>query len=148
MSELKAHITSAMKIAMKAKNKERLSIIRLILADIKKIEVDERIDVSDERILVILDKMKKQRNDSITQFMSANRQDLAATEQYELEVISEFLPAAFTESEIETIVIDAIATCAASSMQDMGKVMASIKPMVQGRADMAVISKLIKSRLA
>lgn len=144
---LKNQITDAMKNAMRKKEKARLGAIRLILADIKRIEVDERTEVDDQRVLSILDKMSKQRKDSISQFAAAGRGDLVAIEQGELEVIAEFLPAALSEEEVSTIVSKAIADCGAGSMKDMGKVMAAVKPQVQGRADMSTISKLVKAAL-
>jgi uncharacterized protein YqeY len=148
MSELKQRLTEAMKDAMRAKDKDRLGTIRLVLAELKRIEVDERIELDDARVLSVLDKMSKQRRDSISQFEKAEREDLAAIERFELEVISTFLPAALTEDEINTLVKDAITKTNATSMADMGKVMGLIKPQAAGRADMAEISKLIKSQLA
>jgi uncharacterized protein YqeY len=148
MSELKQRLTEAMKDAMRAKDKDRLGTIRLVLAELKRIEVDERIELDDARVLSVLDKMSKQRRDSISQFEKAEREDLAAIERFELEVISTFLPAALTEDEIITLVKDAITKTNATSMADMGKVMGLIKPQAAGRADMAEISKLIKSQLA
>ncbi len=147
MSELKQRLTEEMKQAMRAKEKERLGTIRLILAELKRIEVDERIELDDNRVLSVLDKMSKQRRDSLAQFKSAGRDDLAATEQFELEVISTFLPAALTDSEINTLIEEAVNATGASSMADMGKVMSMIKPKAQGRADMAEISKRIKAKL-
>jgi uncharacterized protein YqeY len=148
MSELKQRLTNEMKDAMRAKEKERLGTIRLILAELKRIEVDERIDIDDTRVLAVLDKMTKQRRDSVAQFEAAGREDLAATERFELEVISTFLPAAMTADEISQLVVDAISATGASSMADMGKVMGMIKPKAQGRADMGEISKLIKAKLS
>jgi uncharacterized protein len=145
---LKTQITDAMKDAMRSKNKPRLAAIRLILADIKRIEVDERIEVDDQRVVSILDKMRKQRNDSISQFSAAGRDDLVAIEQGELEVIAEFLPAPLSENEVTAIVNKAIQDCVASGMQDMGKVMGVVKPQVQGRADMGAVSKQVKAALA
>lgn len=144
---IKAEITEAMKTAMKAKDKERLAAIRLILADFKRIEVDERIEIDDERALVILDKMLKQRRDSIKQYQDAGRQELADKEQAEIDVIQSFLPTPFTEAELEDLIAQAIETSSAQSMQDMGKVMGILKPQLQGRADMGAVSKLIKARL-
>ena len=125
---LKSQITDAMKAAMRAKDKARLSAIRLILADIKRIEVDERIEVDDQRVLGILDKMRKQRKDSIDQFSAAGRDDLVAIEQGELDVIAEFLPSALSNGEIEAIIQQAVEATGAGSMKDMGKVMAMVKP--------------------
>lgn len=147
MSDLKATITEQMKDAMRAKDKERLGTIRLMLAEIKRIEVDERIELDDERILIVLDKMVKQRRDSITQYEAAERPELAEKEQQELEVIKTFLPQPLSDAEITQIVDDAIAESGASSMQDMGKVMAIVKPRVQGHADMGKISGLVKQKL-
>lgn len=145
---LKATLQDAMKSAMKEKQKERLGAIRMILADIKKVEVDERIDITDDRVLAILDKMQKQRRDSIQQFEAAGRDDLAAIEKAELEVISDFLPEALTQEELSAMIDEAVTETGAASMADMGKVMAIIKPKAQGRADMSEISKAVKSRLS
>jgi len=147
MSELKQTITEAMKDAMRAKEKARLGTIRLILAELKRIEVDERIELDDARVLAVLDKMNKQRRDSIQQFEAANRDDLAAVEREEMEVIATFLPAALSEDEINALVDQAISQTGASGMQDMGKVMGVLKPQLQGRADMGAVSKTIKARL-
>ncbi|MBR9866528.1 MAG: GatB/YqeY domain-containing protein [Oceanospirillales bacterium] len=147
MSELKKRISDEMKAAMRAKAKERLGTIRMILAELKRIEVDERIELDDARVLAILDKMQKQRRDSIEQFNTAGRDDLADIEQQELLVIREFLPQPLTEAELEAIVTQAVTDSGAQNMQDMGKVMALVKPQVQGRADMGAISKLVKNAL-
>ncbi|HEY3699749.1 MAG TPA: GatB/YqeY domain-containing protein [Spongiibacteraceae bacterium] len=146
-SPLKVRLVEAMKSAMRAQAKERLSAIRLILADIKRIEVDERIDLDDARILIVLDKVAKQRRDSISQFRAAGRDDLADKETFELGVVTEFLPQQLSETEIAALIDQAIAASGAKSAADMGKVMAVVKPAAQGRADMAAISKLIKARL-
>jgi hypothetical protein len=146
--DLKARITAAMKDAMRAKQKDRLSAIRLVLSEIKRIEVDERITLSDDRVLTLLDKMMKQRRDSIKQFEQAQRQDLAEQEKFELTVIQEFLPAALGEAEINALISDAIEQSGAQSMKDMGLVMGILKPKLQGRADVGAVSKLIKSRLS
>lgn len=148
MSELKQQITNAMKDAMRAREQARLTTIRLILAELKRVEVDERIELEDDRILAILDKMNKQRRDSITQFEAAGRDDLAAKERDELEVIATFLPAALSEEEIDALVDDAIASTGASGMQDMGKVMALLKPKLQGRADIGAVSARVKAKLS
>ncbi len=148
MSNLKAQIQAAMKDAMRAKDKPRLSTIRLINSEIKRIEVDERIDVDDDRLLTILDKMLKQRRDSITQYEAANRPELAEKEAAEVTVIQGFLPEQLTEDEINTLIDAAIAETGAASMQDMGKVMGIVKPQVQGRADVAEVSKAVKARIA
>ena len=147
MSELKAQITAAMKDAMRAKDKERLGTIRMILAEFQRVEVDERIELDDTRTLAILDKMAKQRRDAAQQFRDAGRDDLADQEDREITVIQEFLPQALTEAEINQLIDAAMAGTGASSMQDMGKVMGVLKPQVQGRADMGAVSQLIKARL-
>ena len=136
-----------MKDAMRAKAKVRLGTIRLIQADIKRIEVDERIEVDDTRVLAILDKMVKQRRDSIKQYEDAGRQELADVEQAEIKVIQEFLPEALSEDELAAMIDDAIASTGAESMKDMGKVMGIIKPKIQGRADVGAVSGLIKGKL-
>ena len=145
---LKATIHEAMKAAMRAKDKPRLATIRLIQAEIKRIEVDERIDVDDDRLLVVLDKMCKQRRDSIEQYEKAGRDELAAVEAAEITVIQEFLPAQLTEAELQSLIGEAIANSGAASMKDMGKVMGQLKPKLQGRADMGEVSKLIKAQLS
>lgn len=143
---LKDTLKQAMKDAMRAKAKERLGAIRLIQAEIKRIEVDERIDLDDDRVLVILDKMLKQRRDSISQYQAAERNDLADVEIFEVGIIQEFLPAQLSDDEITALIDDAIAATGASEMKDMGKVMGMIKPKAQGRADVGAIGKLIKDR--
>lgn len=145
---LKFRISEAMKDAMRAKDKPRLSAIRLMLAELKRIEVDERIELEDDRILGILDKMLKQRRDSIKQYEAGARQDLADVEQAEIDVIQEFLPAALTQDEIISIVDDAINESGAASMKDMGAVMNIVRPKAMGRADMGQVSGLIKTKLS
>ena len=140
MSVLKKRITEEMKDAMRAKDKQRLGTIRLILAELKRIEVDERIELDDARVLAVLDKMSKQRRDSIAQYDAADRKDLADTERQELEVIQTYLPQPLTTEELTQLIEDAVTASGASGMQDMGKVMAIIKPQAQGRADMGAIS--------
>jgi len=147
MSTLKDNIKDAMKAAMRAKEKARLGTIRMIQAEIKRIEVDERIDVDDQRVLAILDKMCKQRRDSISQYEDAGREELADIERAEMAVIQEFLPAALTEAEINELIEQAIASSGAEGPRDMGKVMGILKPQLQGRADMGPVSQLIKARL-
>jgi hypothetical protein len=144
---LKIQLTEAMKNAMRAKDKPRLGAIRLILAEVKRIEVDERIDVADERLLSILDKMVKQRRDSINQFQSAGRQELADIEIFEINVIQEFLPTSLTDDEISAMVNNAISQTGAQSMRDMGKVMGLLRPQIQGRADGGLVSGLVKNAL-
>lgn len=136
-----------MKDAMRAKDKERLGVIRMALAAFKQIEVDERIEVDATRSLAILDKMLKQRKDSAAQYADASRQDLADIELFEISVIQDFLPKALTEQEIAALIEQAIADSQAASMKDMGKVMGLLKPLLQGKADMGQVSGLIKSRL-
>lgn len=146
MSDLKHHITEQMKAAMRARDKVRLGTIRLILSDLNRIEVDERIELDDARVLASLDKMAKQRRDSIAQYLAAERPELADKEQQELEVIKTFLPQPLSDSDIEQIIDDAINATGASSMQQMGQVMALVKPRVQGRADMGQVSTRVKAR--
>lgn len=136
-----------MKTAMKSGDKERLATIRLMLAAAKQVEIDERRDLSDADLLAILDKMVKQRRDSISQFKEAGRDDLVAQEQSEMEVIQNFLPQPLSEAEIETLIAAAIADAGAESMKDMGKVMGLLKPQLQGRADMGKVSGQIKAQL-
>ena len=133
---------------MKARDKARLGALRLIMADFKRIEVDERIELDDERVLVILDKMTKQRKDSQQQFEDAGREDLAQQEALEIAVIAEFLPEQLSDDEVSDLVKAAIAETGAASMQDMGKVMAIVKPQVQGKADMGSVSRLVKAQLS
>lgn len=147
MSELKATITSAQKEAMRARDKERLGTIRLILAEFKRIEVDERIELDDARVLAVLDKMLKQRRDSISQYETAGRQDLADVEAAEISVIETFLPTALTAEEIDALIEEAVSSSGAESVRDMGKVMGVLKPQLQGRADVGKVSQLVKQRL-
>lgn len=144
---LKARITEDMKNAMRAKDTARLGAIRLLQAAIKQREVDERIELDDMQVVQAIEKMLKQRRDSISQYEAANRQDLADVEKFEVAVLQEYLPAALTESELNDILSQVITDTGAAGIKDMGKVMAAIKPMVVGRADMGKISGLIKSRL-
>jgi uncharacterized protein YqeY len=145
--EQKIAIEEAMKAAMRAKDKPTLSTIRLILAEIKRIEVDERIDVDNDRVITVLDKMLKQRRDSITQFRAASREDLAEIEEAEMTIIQSFLPAQLSEQEIAELVAEAIKASGAESMKDMGKVMGILKPQLQGRADIGAVSGKIKAAL-
>ena len=145
---LRQRVESDMKAAMRAKDKERLGTIRLILAAIKQREIDERITLSDADILAVLDKMIKQRRDSITQFEQAGRQELADKEAAEVAVIQEYLPAALSETEVEALIAEAMATSGASSPQDIGKIMALLKPRLQGRADMGLVSRKVKEKLS
>lgn len=148
MSSIKTRLTDAMKDAMRAQDKLRLGTVRLALSELKRIEVDERVELDDARVLVVLDKMLKQRRDSLSQYQAANRKDLADQEAFEISVLQEFMPAQLSEDEIIALINTAIADTGAKSVQDMGKVMGKLKPQVQGRADMAVVGQLIKSRLA
>lgn len=141
-------IKDDMKASMKGGDKARLGVIRLILAAIKQVEVDERIVLDNERIIMVLDKMLKQRRESIRQFSEAGRDDLVAIEEAEIPVIQDFLPKALTETEIDLMVKDAVAESGAESIKDMGKVMALLKVKMQGRADMSVVSNKIKASLA
>ena len=136
-----------MKEAMKAREKERLATIRLIQAEFKRVEVDERIQIDDARALVIMDKMVKQRRDSMSQFESAGRDELAAIERAEINVIQEFLPQQLSEDEILAIIDDALSGIDATGMAAMGPLMGVIKPKLQGRADMGAVSKLVKAKL-
>ena len=145
---LKVRIKTEMKVAMRAKDKQRLGTIRLIQAEIKRIEVDERIEIDDARLLAVLDKMCKQRRDSIAQYTDAGRSELADIESAEITVIQEFLPAQLGAEELATMIAEAIASTQAESMKDMGKVMGALKPKRQGRADMGEVSKQIKAALA
>ena len=147
-SALKTRITEAVKAAMRAQDKPRRDAIRLIQAEIKRIEVDERIELDDARVLAVLDKMLKQRRDSIQQFEKAARQDLIDIEAAEVAVIQDFLPRALEPAEIDALVDAALRESGDSEMKDMGKVMALLKPQVQGRADMGMVSQRIKARLA
>lgn len=145
---LKQSITDAMKDALRAQDKARLSTIRLMLAELKKVEVDERIILPEDRIISILDKMIKQRRDSVKQYNDGGRPELADAEAAEIEVIQEFMPQALSEEEIAAIVNQAIADAGATSMQDMGNVMNAVRPQLAGRADMAIVSQLVKLQLS
>ncbi len=140
-------IKAAMKAAMKARDKERLATIRLIQAEFKRIEVDERVEVDDTRALAVLDKMVKQRRDSAQQYLDAGRDELAAVENAEIAVIQEFLPAQLSEAELAEMVDAAIAETGASGMQGMGPVMGKLKPQLAGRADMGAVSQMVKAKL-
>jgi uncharacterized protein YqeY len=145
---LKQRVQSDMKAAMKAGEKRKLGVIRLILAAIKQREVDERVELDDTQVLAVLDKMLKQRRDSIEQYSNANREDLAEQERFEVGICQQYMPAALGEDELIALVDQAIADTGATSMQEMGKVMGQVKPKAQGRADMGAVSKLVKERLA
>lgn len=144
---LKQRIQDEMKTAMKAGDKRRLGVLRLILAAIKQREVDERIELDDTQVLAVLEKMVKQRRDSIEQFSAAQREDLAEQERYEVGVCGEYLPEALSEDQLVALVDETVAATGAASMKDMGRLMEQIRPRVQGRADMGAVSKLVKERL-
>lgn len=144
---LVARIKASMKEAMKARDKERLGTIRLMQAEFKRVEVDERIEIDDARALTILDKMVKQRRDSVSQFQAAGRDELAAIELSEIAVIQEFLPQQLTEDEINSLIDEALASIDATGMAAMGPLMGAIKPKLQGRADMGAVSKMVKAKL-
>jgi len=147
-SALKQQLTEDMKTAMRAKDKQRLGVVRLALAAIKQREVDERIELDDTEVLAVIDKMVKQRRDSAQQYTDANRPELADQENYEIGVLQDYLPAALDEAELAALITKAIADSGASSMKEMGKVMGIIKPQVQGRADMGAVSQKIKQQLS
>jgi hypothetical protein len=146
-SPIKLQLTEAMKDAMRAKDKARLGTVRLALAEIKKVEIDERIEPDDTRVLSLLEKMIKQRRESIRQFDDAQRTDLVVIEQAEILVLQEFMPAALSAEELDVIISKAMTDSGAAGPQDMGKVIALLKPQVAGRADMGAISQKIKSLL-
>jgi uncharacterized protein YqeY len=145
---LKQQLTEDMKTAMRGGDKDRLGVIRLILAAVKQREVDERIELDDVQTLAVLEKMVKQRKDSISQYEAANRQDLADVERAEMRVIEAYLPAKLGDEEIDALITAAIAETGASSPRDMGKVVAAVKDKAAGRADMGAVSGRIKARLA
>ncbi|ODU48117.1 GatB/YqeY domain-containing protein [uncultured Aquimonas sp.] len=144
---LKQRLTDDMKAAMKGGDKERLAVIRLVNAAIKQREVDERIQLDDTQVLSVLEKMIKQRRDSVSQYEAANREDLAAIERFEISVIQDYMPQALSEAEIDALIEAAIAETGAASGRDMGKVVGVLKPKVAGRADMGAVSARIKARL-
>ena len=147
MMTLKDQIINDLKDAMRARDKKKLDALRLISAAIKQIEVDERIEIDDARMLVILDKMAKQRNESISQFSAAGRDELVAQEEFELALINQYLPEPFTDDQVKKLVEKAMVTVGAEKMSDMSKVMAELKPQLQGRADMSKVSAMIKAQL-
>lgn len=144
---LKQRIDDDVKAAMRAKDKERLGALRLCMAAIKQREVDERITLDNTQVLAVLDKMIKQRRDSVEQYQAAGREDLAAKESFEIAVLQEYLPPALTAKELSELIVRAIAQVGASSAKDMGKVMGALKPHVQGRADMNAVGAKVKERL-
>lgn len=147
MSELRSRVNESLKSAMKAGEKDRVAALRLVTAAVKQFEVDKRETPDDAVMLALLDKMVKQRRESIEQYASAGRDDLVAKEQYELGIIQEFLPTPLTDQEIDALIDKIIAETGASSVKDMGKVMGRLKPELTGRADMAAVSTRIKARL-
>jgi uncharacterized protein len=144
---LKLRLTDDMKTAMKSGDKDRLAVIRLVNAAIKQREVDERIQLDDAQVLSVLEKMLKQRRDSVSQYEAAGREDLAAQERFEIEVIQTYMPQALSEAEIDALIEQAIASTGAASARDMGKVVGALKPQLAGRADMGQVSARIKARL-
>ncbi len=146
--QLKSRINEDMKAAMRAKDAPRLAAIRLLLAAIKQKEVDERVELTDTDVIAIIDKMIKQRRDSITQYEAGRRQDLADAEKFEITVLQTYMPQALSEAEIAAAVAAAVQASGAKAMADMGKVMAVLKPKLAGRADMGKVSALVKSKLA
>jgi uncharacterized protein YqeY len=147
-SDLKQSISAATSAAMKARDKQRLGVLRLIRADLQRVEVDERRELSDEDVVMVLTRMVKQRQDSLQQYESAGRDDLAGQERFEITVVQEFLPEPIDEAQLEALIAAAIAESGAESMRDMGKVMGLLKPRVAGRADMGAVSTAVKARLA
>ena len=147
MSSLTARINDDVKAAMKAKDKPRLGVLRLITAAIKQREVDEQITLNDEQVLAVLEKMVKQRKDSITQYEKAGRDELAQQEAFEIAIIQDYMPEQLSDAEIDALIAEAISSSGAESMKDMGKVMGLLKPKLAGRADMGAVSGKIKAKL-
>ena len=148
MSQLKKRITDDMKLAMKAKDKQALKAVRMILGAIKQKEVDDRIELDDAQVMAVIQKMVKQRKDSISQFSDAGRTDLVEVEESELFVINSYMPAQLSDEEISVAVDKAISDCGADSMKDMGKLMGMLKGQLDGKADMGLVSRLIKDKLS
>ena len=148
MTTLKSQITEVLKVTMRAKEMDKLTVIRSLQAAIKQIEVDERVELDDSRVLAVIEKQIKQRKESIKAFEGANRQDLASKEQAEVEILSQFLPAAMTEEELDSVIEQTILAQQATSIKDMGKVMNSLRPIIAGRADPAQVSAKIKAKLS
>lgn len=148
MSELKSRITADMKSAMRAADKDRLGVIRLLQAAIKQREVDERVELDDAQVTAVIEKMVKQRRDSVQQYTDGGRPELAAAEQAEIDILADYLPEQLGEAEIAQLIDEAIAATGAEGMKDMGKVMGVLKPKLSGRADMGAVSSLIKGKLS
>ena len=148
MSDLKVRILEETKIAMKARDKERVAVLRMVNAEIKRVEVDERRELADDDVLSVLNRMLKQRRDSLKQFESAGREDLAAQERMEIGIVEGFMPEAMSEADIEALVARVVDETGAAGMQDMGKVMGAVKGAISGRADMSLVSAKVKARLA
>lgn len=148
MGDLKTQIADATKVAMKAREKQQVAALRLVNAEIQRVEIDERKDLSDDDVIGVLNRMLKQRNDSLSQYADAGRTDLADQEQFEIDLIRSFMPEPLTEAEVDALVEATIAAVGASSMQDMGKVMGQLKAETQGRADMGSLSAKVKAKLA
>jgi uncharacterized protein YqeY len=146
-SAIKDRLNDSIKDAMRAKEKDRLTVLRMATSALKQIEVDERIELDDTRVLAVLEKLVKQRRESIDQFRKGGREDLADRELAEITILQEFLPEALSEAEVDAIIREAIASTGASSAKDMGKVVGAVKPKVQGRADMGAVSQKIKALL-
>ena len=147
MTTLKNQITEVLKAAMRAKEMSKLTVIRGLQAAIKQIEIDERVELDDSRVLAVIEKQIKQRKESVKAFLGANREDLASKEQAELEILSQFLPEAMSEEELDSLIAQTIEAQGATSMKDMGKVMNSLRPIIAGRADPAQVSAKIKAKL-
>ena len=147
MTTLKNQITEVLKAAMRAKEMSKLTVIRGLQAAIKQIEIDERVELDDSRVLAVIEKQIKQRKESVKAFLGANREDLASKEQAELEILSQFLPEAMSEEELDSLIAQTIEAQSATSMKDMGKVMNSLRPIIAGRADPAQVSAKIKAKL-
>ena len=147
MTTLKNQITDVLKATMRAKEMSKLTVIRGLQAAIKQIEVDERIELDDNQVLAVIEKQIKQRKESVKAFLGANREDLASKEQAELEILSQFLPEAMSEEELDSLIAQTIDAQSATSMKDMGKVMNSLRPIIAGRADPAQVSAKIKAKL-
>ena len=148
MTTLKSQITEVLKATMRAKEMSKLTVIRSLQAAIKQIEVDDRKELDDAQVLAVIEKQIKQRKESIKAFLGANRDDLASKEQAELEILSQFLPEAMTEEELDSIIAQTISAQEATSMKDMGKVMNSLRPLIAGRADPSLVSSKINAKLA